>query len=202
MVDAEMQKAADAYNYYKQVHSEAVTAANGQVASDAYEKMFAAMRRAEDLNRIKEAARRPQQTQQPLDPRLKANAEGWMARNSWYDPNAGDMDSRVAFTIDNQLAAEGWNPTTEQYWTELDSRLKKYLPHRYNSGYNQGQSSTNNRPPPVAGSGRESTNKSGGYRLSAERVQALKEAGAWDDPVQRAAMIKRYQEFDKQEGAR
>ena len=34
--------------------------------------------------------------------------------------------------------------------------------------------------------------------LSRERVQAIKDAGAWDDPVRRSKMIKAYTEFDKQ----
>jgi hypothetical protein len=34
--------------------------------------------------------------------------------------------------------------------------------------------------------------------LSRERVQAIKDAGAWDDPARRSKMIKAYTEFDKQ----
>ena len=34
--------------------------------------------------------------------------------------------------------------------------------------------------------------------LSAERVRAIKEAGAWDDPAKRSKMIKAYANFDKQ----
>jgi hypothetical protein len=204
MVDSELQKTADAYNYFKQAHADAVTRADGNAATDAQEKMFASMERARQLQGIKDAAKKPQQTQQPLDPRLKANAEAWLERNKWYDSNGGDPDSEIAMTLDKQLAREGWNPTTEQYWEELDSRVKKYLPHRFNQGYNSNKSNTVRPRAPVAGSGRESSanNSNGGYRLSAERVQALKEAGLWEDAKARADAIKRFQEFDKQEGAR
>jgi len=34
--------------------------------------------------------------------------------------------------------------------------------------------------------------------LSPQRVQAIKDAGAWDDPAKRSKMIKAYAEFDKQ----
>jgi len=203
MVDAEMQKTVDAYSYYKEAHADAVSRADGRAATEANEKMLAAMQRAQQLKAIKESAQRPQQTPQPLDPRLKVQAEEWMSRNNWYDPNGGDPDSEIALTLDRQLAKEGWNPTTPQYWEELDSRVRKYLPHRANSGYNKSQGSSESRPRvPVAGSGRETTAKSTGYRLSSDRVQAIKDAGMWDDPVQRAKMIKTYQEFDKQQGAR
>lgn len=205
-VDNEIRKSVDAYNFYKSQHAEAVTRADGQLAADAQEKMFAAMQRAQQLKGVKDAAQRQPQQPQPLDPRLKMQAEVWLERNEWYDPTGSDPDSQVALTIDQQMAREGWNPTTEQYWEELDVRLKKYLPHRYNSSYNVGKRTVESKPrAPVAGSGRESggnNSASGGYRLSAERVQALKDAGLWDDPKQRAEAVKRFQQYDKTQGAR
>ena len=204
-VDAELQKSADAYNYFKMQHTEAVNNANGAIATEAFEKMQLALQRHQQLDSIKKASHRQQQAPQtqPLDPRLKVQAETWLERNDWYDPQTGDMDSKVALSVDQAMAAEGWNPTTPQYWDELDARLKKYLPHRYTSGYNKPQRSSEKRNAPVAGSGRESSSQgSGGYRLSAERVQALKDSGIWEDPKQRAEAVKRYADYDKQQGAR
>jgi hypothetical protein len=40
----------------------------------------------------------------------------------------------------------------------------------------------------------------GGFKLSAERVKAMKEAGIWDDPERRQKMITKYRELDKQNG--
>jgi len=202
-VGAELQKSVDAYNYFKAQHAEAVSAANGQLAAEAVEKMNAAAERARQLDSIRKAAQKQtsQPAPQPLDPRLKVQAEQWLERNKWYDPDGKDMDSRIALTIDQELHREGWNPTTEQYWAELDARVKKYLPHRAGSGYNKTNvgNKTSARAP-VGGSGREtSASGTGGYVLSADRVQALKDAGMWDDPVKRAAMIKRYQQQDKEQ---
>jgi hypothetical protein len=200
-VDAELRKAAEAYNYFKSQHAEAVTHANGQLAVEAQERMMQAAQRGQQLNAIKQAAQRQPQQAQPLDPRLKANAESWLERNDWYDPQASDMDSKVAMSVDHAMAAEGWNPTTTQYWDELDARLKKYLPHRYTSGYNKTQRSTGNKSPVSGSGGRESSAPgSGGYKISAERVKALKDAGIWDDPKQRAEAVKRYQQWDKENG--
>lgn len=199
-VDNELRKSVDAYNFYKQQHAEAVTRADGQLAADAQEKMFAAMNRAQQLNQVKQAAQRQPMQPQPLDPRLKAQADVWLERNSWYDPTGSDPDSQIALTVDQQMAREGWNPTTPQYWEELDSRLKKYLPHKYSSGYNSSKGNGRSPRAPVASSSRESQNASnkGGYMLSPERVQAIKDAGMWDDPAKRAAMVKRYQQIDRE----
>ena len=100
--------------------------------------------------------------------------------------------------LDDELASEGWSPATKEYWDELDARVKKYLPHKARPEYTSDK--TKKTKSPVAGGGRESSNSNSAsnYRLSQDRVNAIKEAGMWDDPVRRAAMIKQYQDYDKQ----
>lgn len=115
------------------------------------------------------------------------------------------MDSRVAVKIDEALTEEGWDPTTPDYWDELDNRLTKYLPHRYNSQNDDRNTSSTRRPRMVVtGSGRESGTSAGGseFRLSPERVRAIKEAGRWDNMEERKKMIRKYMEYDRQNGAR
>jgi len=189
------------YDHFKQVNAKAVAEADGVLATEAQEKMFAARQRMEQIANIKKAMQAPQQPQQPtLDPRLVSNANRWMQDNSWYDPTGRDMDSSMVRTIDNGLAEEGFDPATSEYWDELNSRVKKYLPHRANLRHNSATGdSTPRRPSPVAAGGvAASAGKSGGeYTLSPDRVQALKDAGMWDDPAKRAAMIKRYMAQDR-----
>lgn len=198
-IDAAIQEAENQYKELQDINRQAIEQANGEVAVAAQERMFALRNRHSQLIDIKKnMARQPSQPQ-ALDPRLKQYAEAWAEKNRWFDPSGKDTDSRIALTIDSQLAQEGWTPTTPEYWEELSARVKKYLPHRANSGYNQGN---RNKPAgsPVAGGGRETSNstKSTGYRLSQDRVNALKEAGIWDDAAKRAEAIKRYQDYDKQ----
>lgn len=190
-------QAQQAYNFFKDQIRIGTESGNGAAVADATEKMFQAQRRLDDLTKFESAFKQKQQAPQPLDPRLVNHAQGWMERNKWYDPTAKDQDSRVAMTLDQQMAQEGWNPTTPEYWQELDNRIKKYLPHRSSSG-----KITNNKPRSVVpGSGRESSSSAGGaptsYKLSGDRVQALKDAGIWDDHKQRAEAIKRFREYDK-----
>lgn len=190
--------AVQAYNHFKQLNAQAIEQANGAVAIDAQEKMFEARKRYEQIQGVKRAMTQRQQAPQPLDPRLLSHAEQWMGQNKWYDPNGKDEDSSIVLTLDDRLAKEGWDPTTPEYWQELQSRVKKYLPHRANSGYNKPQG--NRSSPPVTGSGRESSGSTAStYRLSPERVQALKDSGMWDDPKKRAEAVKRYQQYDKEQ---
>lgn len=201
-LDQAEQEAIKAYNYFKDINAKAIEQANGQVAIDAQEKMFQARQRAEQIQSIKRNMQQRQKAPQPLDPRLVNHAQEWMGRNKWYDPSGRDEDSAIALTIDNRMAQEGWDPTTPEYWEELESRVKKYLPHRANSGYNKPQGNGRRNLPPVAGSGRESSGSgTSTYKLSSERVAALKEAGLWDDPKARAEAIKRFQAYDKEQRA-
>lgn len=197
-------EAAQYYNHFKTVNAKAIEAADGATANDAMEKMFLAKQRMEQLAGVKKAMTSKQATPPPLDPRVQTLATEWMAKNKWYSPDGDDPDSSVMRAIDNDLAARGWNPVTPEYWQELENRKKKYLPHRNDSGYNvpQGAGKSSARVP-VAGSGRDSSpgTSSGGYKLSADRVSALKEAGLWDDPKQRAQAIRNYQQYDKENAA-
>lgn len=183
------------YAYFKDQIRLATEAGNGAVVADATEKMLQAQQRFNELQNYERVYRQRQATPQPLDQRLVNHATAWMTKNKWYDPSGKDQDSRIALTLDQQMADEGWEPTTEQYWNELSNRVKKYLPHRA-----AGDKMNLRRPKSVVqGTKREATSSRGtGYKLSAERVQALKEAGLWDNPEQRSEAIKRFREFDKQ----
>ena len=144
------------------------------------------------MNNTQQSVQQPQQ----LDPSLKQHAQSWMSKNTWYDPQGRDADSRVALTIDRTLAEEGWDPRQPEFWQELSSRLKTYLPHRFAKQ----PASQREKPRSITGgSGRDSGGGSGGFqfKLSPERVAAMKDAGIWDDPVARDKMIKKYAEFDK-----
>lgn len=146
-----------------------------------------------------ENAKRPKQNvPNPVSNEVQKNAQQWLQKNKWYDPQARDTDSRIAKVIDQDMASEGWDPADPEYWEELDNRLSARLPHRYAAK----TGTTTRRVSPTASS--RTANPSGtpnsGFRLSPDRVRAIKEAGAWDDPTKRNKMIKAYAQFDKQNG--
>lgn len=188
---------AQAYQFYKEQIRIAGEAGNHAAVAEATEKMIQSQRQFDELNRVEQAFKQRQAAPQPLDPRLANHAKSWMDRNKWYDPSGRDQDSEIAMRIDHRLAQEGWDPTTREYWEELDSRVKKYIPHRASR-----DKITSNTPRSVVtGSGREASSTPstpGTYKLSSERVQALKDAGIWDDPKKRAEAVKRFREYDKE----
>jgi hypothetical protein len=190
--------------FAKQKMAEAIENQDGGLATSAQEMMFEARRTLEALEAFKKRAVTPPQQQaiKPPDPRIARYAKSWMDKNPWYDPNGRDADSRVALTIDNQLTEEGFDPTSSEYWEELDTRLQRYLPHQYTDG--AGERPVQRKPRSVVtGSGRENAMSSGGkagtFTLTPEQVRAMKDAGMWDDPAKRSKMIKRYAEAARQQ---
>ena len=184
-------------DFAKRKIAEATRDGDGELLTNAQEMWFEARRQAEDLEGIKKRSVQPQQ--QPTikqDPRLQRHASSWMDSNPWYDPNGKDMDSRIALTVDQALAEEGWNPNDADYWEELDNRLQKVLPNRYTENTNERPQVRSRPRNAVVSSGRESAASSGGsknsFTLRPEQVRAMKDAGMWDDPEKRARMIKRY----------
>lgn len=143
-----------------------------------------------------ENAKRPKQNvPDSVSEAVRENAEAWMDKHKWYDPQGRDTDSRIAKVIDQELAADGWEPSDPEYWDELDSRLASRLPHRYAA---KGATKRTN-PTPSARSSNPGAGPSGTtFTLSRERVQAIKDAGAWDDPSRRNQMIKAYAAYDRQ----
>jgi hypothetical protein len=187
--------------YAKLKIKEATEMANGAALADAQEQWYESRRQVEALEALKnKVVSEPQQKNVPQapDPQLKRHAGDWMARNDWFDPEGGDTDSQIATKIDESLVKEGWDPKNSDYWEELDNRLSKYLPHRYNN--EQDDRSSNRRPRSVVtSSGRESraTTKSNEFYISPERVRAIKDAGRWDNINERNKMIRRYAEYDR-----
>ena len=157
-----------------------------------------AMAQATEINRVK-----TQFSQQPApqNQAVKERAEKWAAQHTWFNANSNDSDSVAAKAIDAGLTAEGYDPSTKKYWKELDRRLADRLPHRFadddDSEYT-GSQQTGRRGPPVGGTREISAPGSKKVFVSAERIQAMKDAGYWDDPVLRQRMLKRYQETDRE----
>lgn len=190
--------------YARMKMSEATSAGDGEALAKAQEMWYEARREIEAMERVKEQAVKTTGNQAPAsNAELQRQATRWMDRNPWFRPEGDDEDSEIAKVIDQKLVKEGWNPSTEEYWQELDRRLQKRLPHHYTDDYDERDMKTSRRPRSVVtGSGRETTTASSGARntfvLSPEQVRAIKDAGLWDNPQSRNRMIKRYAEQARQ----
>jgi len=194
-IDKAIEDAELRINYAKMKLSEAAESRDGNAMAKAQEMWMEARQQAESLRNLKKSAVQPRQESSIPDPRLQRNAADWMERNSWFNPDGKDLDSKIAKQVDETLTQEGWDPTSKEYWDELDNRLQKYVSHRYNPNTDENPNQRSKPRGIVTGSGRESASRAGGkntFTLMPEQVRAMKDAGFWDDPEKRNKMIKRY----------
>jgi hypothetical protein len=82
-----------------------------------------------------QAAQQPQvQVQQEVDPRV----EEWAERNPWYGRDTAM--THAAWGIHRQLIqSEGFDPSSDEYYDELDKRLKQNFPQKLGGGQQQTQ---------------------------------------------------------------
>jgi hypothetical protein len=200
-----------------QAHAHAVSLGDGMAAAEAVELMMdLRMRKVQLDGNKRQLARAVQEqprgstTQQPpqqaptLPASVQSRAAAFVERNKdWYNPAGNNAESKLVIAVDQEVAEDGFDPSTDEYWQEVDSRLKKYLPHRIKQAHTSARSEGNSLPSsPVSGSSRSQASGRGGttiYTLSADRVAAMKESGAWDDPKRKADQIKRFQTYDAEQ---
>lgn len=203
-VDKAIEDAGVQVEYAKMKMKEAVGTQDGDSLTKAQELWYEAKRKLESLESIKQNATkqlsRPQQNIKVPDVMVQRMAAEWMESNPWYDPQGGNEESQMAQIIDKKLTNEGYDPTTDDYWDELDARMQKFLPQKGNGGYNHSNVQQKRPKSVMTSSGRETmaTTKSNEFRLSPDRVAAMKEAGLWDNPKLRQNAIRKYAEWDRQ----
>jgi hypothetical protein len=208
-VQTDAQTAEQQYNYALQQVSraesdlkEAFETGDGDKAIRAQRLRESAIKQANDAEDIKRQLTNSTVNKGPaLDRKTENLAQQWMSENSWFSPNGTDEDSVVARAIDEAWAVEarqqGITPASEDYWDELDSRVKR----RLGNAAADRQRKRGAPPPSGRGETTTSTTKERVF-LSPDRIKALKDANAWDDPDMRKRYIRRFQEWDKQNASR
>ena len=65
------------------------------------------------------------QPQQQVDPR----AEAWGSKNKWFGTDTAM--TYTAFDIHNKLESEGYDPQSDEYYAEIDKRIRLEFPHKF-----------------------------------------------------------------------
>jgi hypothetical protein len=183
----------------EQVIAKATAAGNGNDVVQAMRIRDAAIDNARQLagakQQFEQAKGQPQ-----IAPEVANYANQWVAANPWYDPTGRDRDSAVTKAIDNELASEGYNPATREYWEELTARVADAFGTTSGNAAPAAQpvdKSKRKTPPPTGGT-REHAPASTKREIyvTPERKQAMIDAGVWDDPSARQRYLKAYRDYD------
>lgn len=131
-----------------------------------------------------QAQPQPQQQvrQQPAnDPR----AEDWASKNDWFGKD--NVMTAAALAIDAELKGEGYDPQDQDFYQEIDNRLKQAFPQKLGESQERVQENTSQPAQVVSGGSRSSSSSSRKVKLSKEDV-AL--AQKWNIPLEKYAAEK------------
>ena len=79
-----------------------------------------------------------QQMEQPVQQKPHPKAEKWAAKHEWFGED--EIMTNAAFVIDKQLLEEGFDGTSDEYYSELDARLRNRFPNEMGGTKNGGSS--------------------------------------------------------------
>ena len=117
-------------------NAEAQVEANKKIATLAFENAKLEQRKSEPVEeerpvqQLSDGGRLPQQTPQELpDPDPKA--EEWASRNTWFGKDRAM--TFTAFEIHKDLVNEGFDPKSDDYYKEVDKRIRVDFSHKFDS---------------------------------------------------------------------
>jgi len=139
-----------------------------------------------DYEEVEEVA--PVQPQyQPLPPQSTTDprAEEWASRNSWFGQD--NIKTAASLAIDAELKEEGFNPSDNDFYQEIDNRINKAFSQNVEETTERVQEMSSTPAQVVSGSSRSSPSSSSKVKLSKEDVRL---AQKWNIPLEQYAAEK------------
>jgi hypothetical protein len=133
------------------------------------------IKKEEPAPRLSDAANLPESTPQEL-PSPDPRAEDWAGRNTWFGKDRAM--TFTAFEIHKDLVErEGFDPQTDEYYVEVDKRIRLEFPHKF--GTRDSQTSINKPTQNVASVKRSGNVRQGRQivRLTSSQVAIAKKLG-------------------------
>jgi hypothetical protein len=184
-----------------------------RLREDAYSRLNNARAAKAQMDRRDYEERQRASQPAQVDPRVQQYGVNWMKENSdWFDPTGRDEDSAIALAIDRAMTEEGKDPTSRNYWLELDRRVRKRLPHVFDGDdvdEDDDADQQRSRPtkaqtrsaPAIGGRGSSAVpaSKRGGVKvtISPDRKRALEDLGVWGDEEAMKPFLQRYADYDR-----
>ena len=121
------------------------------------------------------------QPQAVTDPR----AEEWATSNDWFGKD--NIMTAAALAIDADLKNEGYNPNDNDFYQEIDNRIKNAFPQKFGEAEERVQESTSTPAQVVSGSSRSSPSSKNKVKLTQEDMRL---AEKWNIPLETYAAQK------------
>ena len=128
-----------------------------------------------------------QQYQQQVSQAPDPKAQSWAAENDWFGKDS--VRTAAALAVDAELKQRGFDTSDDNFYTEIDKRLQKEFPHKYEDVQDNVSSRVTKQPAlVVAGASRNPAGSSKKVKLSQEDVRL---ANKWNMPLEVYAAEKR-----------
>jgi len=103
-----------------------IVEANDELTRLAVEKEKARVKLAQREQEIKEPQPEEAVPQAaPVDPK----AEDWISKNTWF--NSDNVMTGAAVEKHKELVQQGVDPTSDEYYDEIDKTMRDYFPHKF-----------------------------------------------------------------------
>ena len=139
----------------------------------------------QDYEEVEEVAPVQPQYQPPPQQSTDPRAEEWAARNSWFGQD--NIKTAAALAIDAELKEEGFNPSDDTFYQEIDNRINKAFSQNVEETTERVQEEPSTPAQVVSGSSRSSPSSSSKVKLSREDVRL---AQKWNIPLEQYAAEK------------
>ena len=107
--------------------------------------------------------------------------------NNWF--GSDNIMTVAALTIDAQLKEEGYHPSSQSFYAEVDSRMRQEFPHKFNQEVQQEAPAQRNTQQVVAGQSRSSSSNSSSKKVKLTQ-EDVRLAQKWNIPLEKYAAEK------------
>ena len=114
-----------------------------------------------------------QPAQEPLYEEPSVKAQQWAEDNEWFGTD--QVMTNVAFAIHQELTAQGIDAESDDYYSQIDNRMREELPHKFNNAGDNKPVQTVVSGTRTTGSGRNQNNRR--IELSPSEQQLAKKLG-------------------------
>lgn len=185
------QRAADEGNSAEMLEAqEAISQAYAEMtgvtsSKDSWEKYNSEVER-----QLQEAEQLQQQQVQQQQPQYDPKAVEWAGQNDWF--GSDNVMTAAALALDYELKNEGFNPSDDEFYGEIDRRMREQFPHKFQAAPDSEEqpavrkSSASNSTQVVAGASRTPASPSSGKKVKLTQ-EDIRLANKWGIPLERYA---------------
>jgi hypothetical protein len=183
----------DSYSFARENYLEAYQSGDAEKVLKAQEALNQSQRDLENVGATKAALEKYKQEvelhekqlqhQAATKPAADPKAVRWASNNEWFGKD--NVMTAAALAIDSDLKNLGLDPSSDDFYIEVDKRLQESFPHKFEEGVRK-QSPTQTAQV-VAGASRSSASSGKKVKLTQEDMRLAKK---WDIPLEMYAAEK------------